>query len=157
MDALGEFSAYPTARAFFAAVRRAVGELEVVERVIAGEEEPSHGGGHAVGGRSGTSNPTASAAISEITAQERAAERRPELEDRIGAGLAAVYAVRRGLGDRYADVLDRYYIDRATWADVAEEMDVSRDTAQRTRDVACDWLDSTARAEMARLIEAPAP
>ena len=155
MDALDEFSAYPTARAFLASVRRAVGELEAVERVLAGEIEPRHGG--SVGGHSGVSNPTESAAISEITAQERVAERRPELEDRIGAGLAAVYAVRRGLGDRYADVLDRYYIDRATWADVAEEMDVSRDTAQRTRDVACDWLDSTARAEMARLIEASAP
>lgn len=147
MDALGEFSAYPTSRAFFAAVRRAVRELEVVERVIAGEDEPHHGGGHSGGGRSGTSNPTASAAISEITAQERAAERRPELEDRIGAGLAAVSAVRRGLGDTYADVLDRYYIDCATWADIADEMDVSRDTAQRRRDIACDWLDSTARGQ----------
>lgn len=147
MDALGEFSAYPTSRAFFAAVRRAVRELEVVERVIAGEDEPHHGGGHSGGGRSGTSNPTASAAISEITAQERAAERRPELEDRIGAGLAAVSAVRRGLGYTYADVLDRYYIDCATWADIADEMDTSRDTAQRRRDIACDWLDSAARGQ----------
>lgn len=156
LDALDEFSAYPTARAFFASVRRAVGELEVVERVIVGEIEPRYGGNGGGSGHSGVSNPTESTVIREVTAQERAAERRPELEDRIGAGLAAVYAVRRGLGDRYADVLDRYYIDRATWADVAEEMDVSRDTAQRTRDVACDWLDSTARAEMARLIEVPA-
>ena len=156
MDALDEFSAYPTARAFFAAVRRAVGELETVERVMAGEIEPRHGGGGG-GGHSGVSNPTESTVIREVTAQERVAERRPELEDRIGAGLAAVYAVRRGLGDRYADVLDRYYIDCVTWADVASEMRVSRDTAQRARDVACDWLDSAARVDIARLIEVPAP
>lgn len=155
MDAVGEISAYDTARAFFASVRRAVHELEAVERVLSDGPEPRHGQSSG-GGAHGTSNPTESAVIREIMAEERAAERRPELEDRIGAGLVAVCAVERGLGSGYADVLDRYYIDCATWAEVAEERGVSRDTVQRMRDIACDWLDSTKPADIARFAANPA-
>ena len=52
-------------------------------------------------------------------------------------------AMRRELGERYADVLELYYVDCAdTWSEVSWEMGRHRDTVRAWRDDAVAWIDA---------------
>jgi len=51
--------------------------------------------------------------------------------------------MRRELGERYADVLELYYVDCAdTWSEVSWEMGISRMHLYRIRDAAWSWADA---------------
>ena len=109
-----------------------------------------------------TSDPTASRAI--YTVDElcvklealRAEER--ELEQLIGESLAIIGAVRAGLGDKYADVLDARYIDGDKWQDIADRFESSHEnkdtvkprTVQNWAQVAFDWVDSVGVSRLLR-------
>lgn len=69
-----------------------------------------------------------------------------EAERVVGRALRVIEGVRRGIGERYADVLDMRYVDAMPWDEVAQRMGCSERTARRVRDVACDYVDSVGMA-----------
>jgi hypothetical protein len=77
------------------------------------------------------------------------ADVRAKLDERINlVGECGELLVRMGqeLGQRYRDVLEIYYIDRAdTWSEVAWEMDVTYRYVQMLRNVAYEWMDRHVR------------
>jgi DNA-directed RNA polymerase specialized sigma subunit len=96
-----------------------------------------------------TSDPTATQAINRMDGLSEQIERLTvaanERERIVGECLRMLDAMRRELGERYAVVLELYYVDRApTWSDVAHEMGVSRRAVCRLRDEAYDWVDRSA-------------
>ena len=116
--------------------------LEAAERDVTPWQPRSHGG--AGGGTCG--DPTASLAVARMEGLAKDIEtKRAEyyvLEHTIGKGLKAIESVRHHVGERAADVLDLYYVDRLqTWSEVGEELNVSLRTVQRDRDRALDWID----------------
>lgn len=92
------------------------------------------------------SDPTASAAIRRVDeidgrlAALRAEE--AELIDLIGETLAIIQAVRDGLGDKYADVLEWRFIDCVAWACIHDEHGLAKQTGRDRISVAFDWIDS---------------
>lgn len=94
----------------------------------------------------GTSDPTASRAIyradnlADIMQALHAEER--ELTDYIGVTLRLLENVRKGLGDKYANVLEARYIDGWQWDRITDEYDIKRPYGHYLIDVACDWIDS---------------
>lgn len=99
-----------------------------------------------VSSRSSLPDPTANAAIrmadevDPMLAALRAEE--SELIDFIGEALVIIGAVRDGLGERYATVLECRYIDGKSWDYIRDEYDISRRTGYRISSIAFDWIDS---------------
>ena len=92
------------------------------------------------------SDPTATEAQARIEGlDERIADVRAacdECERIVGDCLRMLDIMRHELGERHADVIELYYVDRAdTWSEVAWEMGVSRRTVCRMRDEAFVWID----------------
>ena len=96
--------------------------------------------------RSETSDPTANRACYNVDELEEklASLRREqaELQERIGQTLQILAAVRDGLGDKYADVLEWRYIDGWTWKRIEKDCKVKRHIGYYLVEVACDWVDS---------------
>jgi hypothetical protein len=146
-----------TAREWLELVRAASGEIEPLKRELAGLMDAhdecvswhtSHGGGGpCVGTHSDPTASLAQARISELDAM--VADVRAKLDERINlVGECGELLVRMGqeLGQRYRDVLEIYYIDRAdTWSEVAWEMDVTYRYVQMLRNVAYEWMDRHVR------------
>ena len=65
-----------------------------------------------------------------------------ELLERIGLALRIIHGIRRGLGDKYADVIELRYIDGMKWKDIAKDYEIPRSTGHELISVACDWVDS---------------
>lgn len=101
-----------------------------------------------------TSDPTANRAIynvdelSEKLEALRAEER--ELLQLIGESLEIIAAVRDGLGDKYADMLDARFINDWSFARIADEFDISKSTAKERVDVALDWIDGVGVSRLLR-------
>ena len=133
-----------SSRAFLASVRRSVRELDEWRYVMDEGADAYSVTGENTGG--GIGNPTESRALYLVENDDRvrdyAAEQYRRCIDVIGAGLVVVACVRRGLGDRYADVLDGYYVDALSFSEVADECGISKPLAIQRRDIAADWLDS---------------
>ena len=133
-----------TARDRFVQTRKAVIELWNVQALISegGDDwkpEDVHGGG--------IGDPTASRACYNMDVWgerlEQLRERERELIDFIGVTLAIIGAVRLGLGDDYADILDQRYIDGLRWCDVEVDGEpVALPTGKRKVAIAFDWIDS---------------
>jgi hypothetical protein len=147
-----------TAREWLELVRQAASEIEPLQRELAGLEDAKRDclpwqtkGSTLYASMGGThSDPTASEAqarISELDAM--VADVRTKLDERINlVGECGELLVRMGqeLGQRYRDVLEIYYIDRAdTWSEVAWEMDVTYRYVQMLRNVAYEWMDRHVR------------
>ena len=128
----------------FEQTRQAVIELDTIKALImtGGDDwRPEGIRVHSIG------DPTASRAIRNV--DEREAEitelrkREAYLEGFIGGTLAIIEAVRVGLGDDYADILDQRYIDGLTWRDVRVHGEtVPKSTGKRKVSIAFDWIDS---------------
>lgn len=94
----------------------------------------------------GTSDPTAARAIyradnlPDIMQALHAEEH--ELTDYIGVTLRLLENVRKGLGDKYANILDWLYIDGASWDYIRDTYNVKRSTGSEWRAIAFDWIDS---------------
>ena len=93
------------------------------------------------------SDPTASEAQARIDGlDEQIGRVRAEYDECVGVVgecLRMLEAMRQELGERYAEVLELYYVDRAdTWSEVAWEMGITYRHVQRLRDVAYEWIDA---------------
>ena len=99
-----------------------------------------------VSARKAISDPTANAAIRHVDELDgkltalRAEE--AELTDLIGEVLVIIQAVRDGLGDKFANLLEWRYIDCMSWSYIRREYDVAKRTRQRNICIAFDWIDS---------------
>ena len=99
-----------------------------------------------VSSRHSTPDPTANAAIRRVDELEgklkalRAEE--TELKDTIGEALVILQAVRDGLGNKYADVIEWRYIDCLSWDYIKFEYDVAKRTGHNWISIAFDWIDS---------------
>ena len=124
--------------------RRCVRRLDEVKMalMLEGEEwKPAQ-----VKAKAGKSDPTASKAIYRadelpVVMQNLKAEER-ELIAFIGCSLVLIEAVRVGLGEHYADVLDWMYVDCLSWSEIADLHGVSKSTGSEWRSIAIDWMDS---------------
>ena len=128
-----------SARERFVQTRSAVVELNNIKALIMSDGDDWKPPGVHV---HGVSDPTASRAIRNVDEWgEQLVElrkRESELEHFIGTTLAIIEAVRSGLGNDYADILDKRYIDCLTWT----QMDVAKSTGKMKVAIAFDWIDS---------------
>ena len=127
------------ARERFNATRKAIVELDSIKALImSGGDDWLPPGVKS----SAISDPTATRAIRNVDElQERLQalrSRESELEGFIGVSLVLIEAVRDGLGDKYANVLDQRYIDGMTW----REIGVAKSTGKVWVAVAFDYIDS---------------
>lgn len=100
------------------------------------------------------SDPTANKAIYRADelkqVLENLAKEEHELETYIGTSLKLIEAVRIGLGDKYANILDARYVDFWNWKRIEEEYEVTRQHGNYIVNVACDWIDSVGVKELLR-------
>ena len=99
-----------------------------------------------VSSRHSTPDPTANAAIRHVDelAGKLSALRSEEAElmEFIGEALVILRAVRDGLGDKYADVLEWRYVDCLTWERIRNDYDVKKRAGCYWINIAFDWIDS---------------
>ena len=140
-----------SARDRFVQTRSAVVELNNIKALIMSDGDDWKPPGihvHAV------SDPTASRAIHNVDEWgEQLAElrkREAELEHFIGVSLAIIEAVRVGLGDTYAQLLDARYIDDEPWAHITELTGVPRQRGHYMMNIAFDWIDSVGVSRLLR-------
>ena len=133
-----------TARETFEQAREAARRIEQLQFELELAEPPRR----ATGGPSapGNGDPTARSAEWRVDALADKAREMEQLQALVGEALRVIEGVRSGLGERYAMVLERHYIDRAGWTEIADETGVTSRTLVRWRDVACDWVDSVGHA-----------
>lgn len=141
------------ARERFNATRAAVQRLEDVQRAIMleGEEwKPAQPRTrtHAI------SNPTETRGIYRAETLPRIMDnlRREEHEliAYIGTTGNLIEAVRSGLGERYASVLEWLYIDCNDWTYIRDVYGVPKSSGSQWRNVAFDWVDSIGIKELLR-------
>jgi len=95
--------------------------------------------------KSDKSDPTANRAVYNVDELEskltslRAEE--SELLERIGFTLRIIDGIRKGLGAKYADVIEWRYIDLLTWKYI-KTLGVAKSTGYDLIAIACDWVDS---------------
>lgn len=131
------------ARDRFEQTRKAVDELAVIQALIfvnGDDWKPD-------GVKAQTPDPTANRAIYNVDVLDEKLEewrrREAELMEFIGVTLRIIEGVRRGLGDKYASILDQRYIDGVTWSDVRYDgRKVPKSTGKLRAAVAFDWIDS---------------
>lgn len=123
----------------FEEARRCSERIEELQCAI-GEPPPSRSSdGMPRGG--GTSDPTARMAehaIDGVADMEREME---SCQQVVGEALAIVDGLRRAFETPWWRAVELYYIDRLSWAQVAEEMGIPKRTCLRWRDSAFDWVD----------------
>lgn len=132
------------AKSRFEQAKRAVARLHEVQLMIMNDcddwRPPS------VSSRNAQPDPTANAAIRHVDELEgklkALRDEESELIDLIGEALVIIRAVRDGLGDKYADVLEWRYIDCASWDYICSEYGVIKRTGNRNINIAFDWIDS---------------
>ena len=140
-----------SARERFVQTRQAVIELNNIKALIMSDGDDWKPPGvkvHAV------SDPTASRAIRNVDEWgEQLAElrkRESELEHFIGVSLAIIEAVRDGLGETYAQLLDARYIDDEPWAHIQERLNINKKRGSDLLNIAFDWIDSVGVSRLLR-------
>ena len=132
-----------SARDRFVATRKAVIELDNIKALIMAEGDDWKPPGVK---SQGVADPTASKAIRNVDEWgEQLVElrkREAELEHFIGVTLALIEAVRRGLGETYAALLDQRYIDDEPWVHITEDLGITRQNGHYLLNIAFDWIDS---------------
>ena len=141
-----------SARDRFVATRKAVIELDNIKALIMSDGDDWKPPGVK---SQGVSDPTAAKAIRNVDEWgEQLVElrkREAELEHFIGTTLALIEAVRRGLGETYAALLDQRYIDGLKWADCKlNGKAVKRTTGKMKVAIAFDWIDSVGVSRLLR-------
>ena len=104
---------------------------------------------------SGPSDPTASRAIRNVDVWSvqlsELRRREDELETFIGVSMMLIEAVRNGLGNDYAEILDQRYIDGLRWRDVTVNgNNIKRSTGKSKVAIAFDWIDSVGVSRLLR-------
>jgi hypothetical protein len=142
------------ARYRFAEARAACAELGRVSSMLESLDDGSWDGSKPWAARSGGSkpvhsDPTASSAASRLAVIGGLRARYDALAATIEEAGTVVEQVGRFKGQRYARVLDLYYLGgvRLLWREVADELTmaegatVTEDAAKKRRDRACEWVD----------------
>lgn len=140
------------ARQRFTETRRAVQRLDEIQWSIINECEdwkpPTNGV------RVGISDPTANKAIYrtvELSAKLEALKREEhDLTAFIGQSLWLIECVRKGLGEKYANLLEARYIDLWSWQAIRDAYDIKRSNGNRLLGIAFDWMDSLGEERLAR-------
>ena len=133
-----------SARDRFAQTRRAVVELCGIKALLeAGGDDWRPPSVKA----QGVSDPTAARAIRNVDELadklEALRKREAELEEFIGVTLGIIEAVRKGLGEDYARLLEARYIDDLPWKHISDQMqDMTRQRGHYLMNIAFDWIDS---------------
>ena len=140
-----------SARDRFVATRKAIAELDNIKALIMAEGDDWKPPGVK---SQGVSDPTASKAIRNVDEWgEQLVELRKceaELEHFIGTTLALIEAVRNGLGDDYAVLLDARYIDDEPWAHIQDDYGITRQRGHYLLNIAFDWIDSVGISRLLR-------
>ena len=140
-----------TARDRFTQTRKAVIELCSIKALImSGGEDWKPPNVKA----QGVSDPTAARAIRNVDELadklEALRKREAELEEFIGVTLGIIEAVRKGLGEDYARLLEARYIDDYKWSWIKELYGVKRPYGNYLLNIAFDWIDSIGVARLLR-------
>lgn len=141
-----------SARERFAQTRKAVIELCSIKALImSGGEDWKPPNVKA----QGVSDPTAARAIRNVDELadklEALRKREAELEEFIGVTLGIIEAVRKGLGEDYARLLEARYIDDLPWKHISDQMqDMTRQRGHYMMNIAFDWIDSLGVARLLR-------
>ena len=140
-----------SARERFVQTRSAVVELNNIKALIMSDGDDWKPPGVHV---HGVSDPTASRAIRNVDEWgEQLAElrkRESELEHFIGTTLQIIEAVRDGLGETYAQLLDARYIDDEPWAHIQERLNINKKRGSYLLNIAFDWIDSVGVSSLLR-------
>jgi len=140
-----------SARDRFVATRKAIAELDNIHALIMAEGDDWKPPGVK---SQGVADPTAAKAIRNVDEWgEQLVElrkREAELEHFIGTTLALIEAVRRGLGDDYAALLDARYIDDEPWAHIEDDHGITRQRGYYLLNIAFDWIDSVGISRLLR-------
>ena len=140
-----------TARDRFVQTRQYVIELDNIKALIMAEGDDWKPPGVK---SQGVSDPTAAKAIRNVDEWgEQLVElrkREAELEHFIGTTLAIIEAVRDGLGDTYAQLLDARYIDDEPWAHITDDYGITRQYGHYLMNIAFDWIDSVGVSRLLR-------
>jgi hypothetical protein len=136
------------AREYFETVRSECRKMEELQFQMAECADGIRAASYEAGAASAVGNPTERRALSDLERSSRLEAGMQELADDVAEALALISGVGQIMGERYAKVLEARYIDGMTWDDVALAADVSRRTAMRCRDTACDLIDALGRAHI---------
>ena len=96
--------------------------------------------------KSDKSDPTANRAVYNVDELEsklnslRAEE--SELLEHIGFTLRIIDGVRKGLGVKYAEIIEMRYIDLLSWRYIRKTIGVPKSSGYDMISIACDWVDS---------------
>lgn len=90
----------------------------------------------------GASDPTGAAAMRRLEVAPRLAEGLRACERLERAGEVLLRAAAATFGPDRAEMLRMRYYGHLAWATIGAQFGLSRSTACRRCDVACDWLDS---------------
>ena len=140
------------ARQRFEETRRAVLRLDEIHWAIMNNcEEWKPDAPHA---HTGTSDPTARQAIYTVETLagklEQLHREEHELTAFIGQSLVLIESVRKGLGERYAYLLEARYIDLLDWPTITSDSGIVRQNGNYSIRVAFDWMDSIGEQRLAR-------
>lgn len=120
--------------------RQSAREIEVLTyRINNGGRDWSAGG--AKTHTTTITSPTETAAIMEMTVVPRLIEQRERHENVVGEALRAIQAVREGLGQPEADILEMFYIDGFMSWEIAGELDTTVDGVFYRKRKAIIWMD----------------
>lgn len=90
---------------------------------------------------SGTANPTEAEAMMRMALMPRLEEQRDRHIDRVGRALAAIQAVRDGIGYVEGEILEMFYIDGCLSGEIAGELDLTVDGVFYRKRKAIRWMD----------------
>ena len=137
-----------TAREFFEDARRCSARIEELQFEMA--EPAPRGRSRGAVRAPGTSDPTASMAERAIDGAAAMAREMLQCQRCVSEALAVIDGVRAAFETPWWRVLELYYIDRMGWAEVADEMGLSKRTCIRWRDAALQWVDFVGMAHAKR-------
>lgn len=129
------------AREVFGAARAAAARIEEL-RFLCEMDGPPSGGDGGPGPKNAVGDPTGSAAqwrIEDLVDLEREMD---ACQDAVAEAMVLIDGVLVAWGRKSAEVLELYYIDGMSWADVADEVDRSKTWVRSHAQVLCEWIDS---------------
>ena len=128
-------------------VRQAAKDIESARNRLNAVREPLKASG-GTGAKNSTSDPTARVSIAEISAQAFLEGLLDELESVILDGYAACNTIGGALGQDAALVMQLYFVEGYTWAEVAKRAHVSMRQAFKLRERSLEFTDAMGIAKL---------
>ena len=128
-------------------VRQAAKDIESARNRLNAVREPLKASG-GTGAKNSTSDPTARVSIAEMTAQAFLEGLLDELESVILDGYLACNTIGEALGQDAALVMQLYFVEGYTWAEVAKRAHVSMRQAFKLRECSLEFTDAVGIAKL---------